>query len=86
MSERSFALWSVGLALVFGIVVPEPGSPRAESAAGVAVAQPPASPDRPKVLEPLQAAPFAVSHAGGHAAPAKARAAPALLWAVNRAP
>ena len=82
MSERSFALWSVGLALVFGIVVPEPGSPRAESAAGVAVAQPPAPKDQPKVIAPLQGAPFAVSHA----APAAARAAPALLWAVNHAP
>lgn len=25
MSERSFAAWSVGLALVFAVVVPEPG-------------------------------------------------------------
>lgn len=25
MSERSFAAWSVGIALVFAVVVPEPG-------------------------------------------------------------
>ena len=84
MSERSFALWSVALAIVFGMVVPEPGKPGAPSAA-VAVTQPPAQPQREKTLEPMQAVPFAVSQAVSRT-PDKAHASRALLWAVNHAP
>lgn len=88
MSERSFAAWSVGLALVFGAVVPEPGqSPAASDARGVAVVQPVAAPieqaaqesAQAAVLRPLQGVPLAVNHAVGR----KDAATPAVLWAVH---
>lgn len=80
MSERSFALGCVGLALAFGIVVPDPG--KAPSAAAIVMT--PTAPQLAQVkgIDEVEGLPFAVHHA----APAKPDATPALLWAVRGAP
>lgn len=83
MSERSFALGCVGLALAFGLVVPDPGKPRAAPASPAIVMSRPAPPPAPgKNSERIEGVPFAVHHA----AAAKADATPALLWVVRNAP
>lgn len=83
MSERSFALGCVGLALAFGLVVPDPGkAPAASAVLPVVAAQPAPQPVQPKVVAGMEEVPFAVHHA----APAKAEATPALLWAVRHVP
>lgn len=83
MSERSFALGCVGLALAFGLVVPDPGR-RPESAAvpAIVMAQPAPQAAQPKVVDRMEGVPFAVHRA----APPKADATPALLWAVRHVP
>lgn len=83
MSERSFAVWSVGLALVFGAVVPEPGKQQPELAetSGVSVKGTSAAPVQPSVLRPLQEVPLAVNHAVG----SKSSGTPAVLWAAHSA-
>ena len=84
MSERSFAIWSVGLALVFGAVVPEPGKPQQEIAesTSVTVTEPPAAPAQPSMLQPLQDVPLAaVNHAVGN----KTSGTPTVLWAAHSA-
>lgn len=83
MSERSFAVGCVGLALAFGLVVPDPGkAPAATAASPVAMARPVPQPVQAKVAARMEEVPFAVRHA---AAP-KAGARPALLWAVRQLP
>lgn len=84
MSERSFALWSVGLALVFGAVVPEPGkAPEPLGGSGMAVVEPAPAPvsETPQqaVLRPLEGLPLAVNHAVGRKSPAE----PSAMWAVH---
>lgn len=83
MSERSFAIWSVGLALVFGAVVPEPGPTQPELAetTGVTVKQPAAEQAQPSVLRPLEGVPLAVNQTVGK----KTSGAPAVLWAAHGA-
>lgn len=83
MSERSFAIWSVGLALVFGAVVPEPGKPQSDlaEASNVSEPQPPAAPPQPSVLRPLQDVPLAANHAVSN----KRAGTPAVLWAAHSA-
>lgn len=82
MSERSFAIWSVGMALVFAAVVPEPGKPQPELAetTGVTVTQPAAEQAQPSVLRPLEDVPLAVNHAVGNKSPTSA-----VLWAAHSA-
>lgn len=76
MSERSFALGCVGLALAFGMVVPDPGkAPRQPAASNVVGAQQ----VRVKAVDRLDGVPLAVNHA----APAKPDATASLLWAVR---
>jgi hypothetical protein len=83
MSERSFALGCVGLALAFGLVVPDPGrQPAAPASPGIVISQPAARPAPQKTLDRMEGVPFAVHHA----APVKADATPALLWAVRNVP
>mgnify|MGYP003409547111 CR=1 FL=1 len=83
MSERSFAIGCVGLALAFGMVVPDPGrQPAAPSSPGIALSQPSARPAAEKTIDRMEGVPFAVHHA----APVKADATPALLWVVRNAP
>ncbi|MCC6071995.1 hypothetical protein ACFSQU_20900 [Massilia sp. GCM10020059] len=83
MSERSFALGCVGLALAFGLVVPDPGKAPAPSAApAIVMAQPAPQPAPAKEVDRMEGVPFAVHHA---AAP-KPDTTPALLWAVRSAP
>lgn len=83
MSERSFALGCVGLALAFGVVVPDPGKEPAPSVgSAVVTAQPAPQAVQAKVVEPMEGVSFAVHRA----APPKSEATPALLWAVRSAP
>lgn len=80
MSERSFALGCVGLALAFGMVVPDPGkAPRQPAASNVVGAHPVAQQVRVKAVDRLDVVPLAVNHA----APAKPDATASLLWAVR---
>ena len=82
MSERSFALGCVGLALAFGIVVPDPGkAPRPSAATGIVIVKTVAQPAPAKPIGSLEGVPFAVHQA----APAKPDTTPALLWAVRNA-
>ncbi|RJG27468.1 hypothetical protein [Massilia cavernae] len=94
MSERSFAVWSVGLALVFAIVVPEPGQSHApvveltlnqpamtlESPPAVALA-PPAVSARAQAQAP-RAAPYTVERAAG----VQPETRKPILWAVHARP
>lgn len=83
MSERSFALGCVGLALAFAMVVPDPGKvPGQAAAAGSVMTQPAPQQVREKVVDRMQGVPLAVHHAR----PAKPDATPALLWVVRNAP
>lgn len=84
MSERSFALGCVGLALAFGLVVPDPGkAPGSHAVPPIVVAQPATpQPVQQKVVARMEGVPFAVHHA----TPPKANARPALLWAVRNVP
>jgi hypothetical protein len=83
MSERSFALGCVGLALAFGLVVPDPGrQPAAPASPGIAMHRAAPQPAPEKAIDRMEGVPFAVHHA----APAKADATPALLWAVRNTP
>jgi hypothetical protein len=83
MSERSFALGCVGLALAFGLVVPDPGRQRAAPASPAIAMSRPAPQSAPeKNIDRMDGVPFAVHHA----AAAKADATPALLWVVRDAP
>ncbi|MGZ8291493.1 MAG: hypothetical protein ACXWVG_00485 [Telluria sp.] len=94
MSERSFAVWSVGLSFVFAIVVPEPdGQKPSQAPAGMAAHLPPreaapltlpqpvAAPARVQALAP-PSAPYALERASA-VQPAPNRP---LLWAVHAAP
>lgn len=82
MSERSFALGCVGLALVFGMVVPDPGkAPGQPAASGIVMAQPVAQPAQVKAIDRMEGVPFA-----HHAAPAKPDATRSLLWVVHNSP
>ena len=83
MSERSFALGCVGLALAFGLVVPDPGkAPAPPAAPAMVMAQPAPQPVQAKVVVRMEGVPFAVHHA----APSKPDATPAFLWAARSAP
>lgn len=83
MSERSFALGCVGLALAFGLVVPDPGkAPGTAAAPAVVMARPAPQPAQAKVVDRMEGVPFAVHHA----APQKPDATPAVLWAVRNVP
>lgn len=83
MSERSFALTCVGVALAFGLVVPEPGkAPRQDAVAADVVAQPAPRPGQEKDIDRLEAVPFAANDA----APARQDRAPGFLWAARHAP
>ncbi|MGZ8320262.1 MAG: hypothetical protein ACXWVD_14270 [Telluria sp.] len=93
MSERSFAVWSVGLAFVFAIVVPEPGGRKPLQAEGNVAVQPPleaapltlpqplAPPARVQALAP-PSVPYALERASA-VQPAQSRP---QLWAVHAAP
>lgn len=80
MSEKSFAAWSVGLALVFAIVVPEPGSEQASAVkSGLALEQ---APHKTGIAMPpaaAQAQPVALAQ------PARAMAAQPAPYTVERA-
>ncbi|NML59910.1 hypothetical protein HHL21_02185 [Massilia sp. RP-1-19] len=84
MSERSFALGCVGLALAVGLVVPDPGGrqPAVSPARPDFVVVRPAQQEALKTIDRMDDGPFAVHHAG----PVKADATPALLSAVRSAP
>ena len=84
MSERSFALSCVGLALAFGLVVPDPGkTPRsAAPAPDMVMVQPVAEPAQDKGIDRMQGEPFAVHHA----APAKRDSAQAVFWSARGTP
>lgn len=83
MSERSFALTCVGLALAFGLVVPEPGpAPRQGAVPADVVAQPAPRPGQQKEIDRLEGVPFAANHA----APVKQGQAASFLWTVRHAP
>ena len=80
MSERSFAFGCVGLALAFGLVVPDPGKGPAPPAAPGIVMQQPAPQQVPAdAVGPIEGVPFAVHNT----APAKPDSTPALLWAIR---
>lgn len=83
MSERSFALGCVALALAFGLVVPEPGkAPGRAAAPAMAISEPATQPVQEKGIDPIEVEPFAVHHA----APAKRDATPAVFWAARGSP
>lgn len=83
MSERSFALGCVGLALAFGLVVPDPGKASVHAGAPeMVMVQPAAQPGQDKGIERIQGEPFAVHHA----APAKRDATPAVFWTTRGTP
>lgn len=83
MSERSFALGCVGVALAFGIVVPDPvKAPEPLPDAGIVMTQPVPQPAQAKAIGEIEGGPFAVYRA----APAKPDATPAFLWAARSAP
>lgn len=84
MSERSFALGCVGLALVFGLVVPDPGKAPGQVAAPAMVMRQPApqQPEHDKALDRIQGEPFAVHHA----APAKRDTSAAIFWPARATP
>ncbi len=83
MSERSFALGCVGLALVFGLVVPEPGKAPGQAAApAMVMGEPAPQRDHEKALERIQGEPFAIHHA----APAKRDTSPAVFWPARATP
>lgn len=77
MSERSFAVWSVGLALVFAVVVPEPGRKTPPTTpAEITLEQPAITLDEPAMaIPPPAAAPVRVS-----------ALAPPAQFTVERAP
>ena len=83
MSERSFALSCVGLALAFGLVVPEPGkAPGQVAEPAMVMGKPAPKPAHEKELDRLQGEPFAVHHA----APAKSDTSTAMLWPARATP
>ncbi|MBZ2209501.1 hypothetical protein [Massilia soli] len=84
MSERSFALSCVGLALAFGLVVPEPGKAPEGAAATpeMVMVQPVAQPGPDKEIDRMQGEPFAVHHA----APAKQNTTSAVYWPARGTP
>ena len=84
MSERSFALSCVGLALAFGLLVPEPGkAPEgATPAPDMVMVKPVAQPGKDKGIDRMQGEPFAVHHA----TPARQGATPAVFWSARGAP
>jgi len=81
MSERSFALSCVGLALAFGLVVPDPGK-HAAPAPDMVMVQPVAQPEQDKGIDRMQGEPFAVHHA----APAKRNTTAAVFWPARATP
>jgi len=83
MSERSFAVSCVGLALAFGLVVPEPGkAPGQVAAPSMVMGKPAPKPAHEKELDRLQGEPFAVHHA----APAKRDSPTAMFLPVRATP
>lgn len=71
------------MALVFGLVVPDPGkAPGQASAPAMVMGQPAAQPEHEKALDRIQGEPFAVHHA----APAKRDTAPAMFWPARATP
>ena len=86
MSERSFAAWSVGLALVFAVVVPEPGQEQPSPAkTGLALEQAPAMPDKTVIAMPPAAAKAQPVALAQPAVPVRVMAAQAAPYTVERA-